>query len=242
VSSDGAGADGGVSGSIPEPIVLFCRYSARPRKDPAVAAVTALVTLRGCARITVHRLVAQYHHGIRLWARLCWKNDILVASHQHGDASSFRRSINSPFDRSAHPIWYAVRTSWLARILQISESARSGQAGPTCAAGRTAKGTYALDWHTLEYLSGHPLCGESVARVWITACHRHPCSLITHCPDTFPGSRSTSGHFDQSIVMVLSWAANRGSFSAPHDLPPPQRNMAPSYHRPRSDPRKPIRS
>jgi hypothetical protein len=44
---------------------------------------------------------------------------------------------------------------------------------------------------------------------WSTASTGTRVPLITHCPDTLPGSRSTSGDFDQSIVVAPSFSADR---------------------------------
>src|ERR1700739_4188866 len=74
-------------------------------------------------------------------------------------------SINSPFERSAHPIRYAVRTSWLVRILGAPIGTFWSSSTSMRQPGEPQYRTHPLDWRPLEYLFGDLLGGKPVSPV-----------------------------------------------------------------------------
>jgi hypothetical protein len=79
--------------------------------DPAVAAVTAFSILWGSVRIAAQLFVANATTAIYLPVRLYWNAIFWSQVTNTAMPAASAASINSPFDRSAHPIRYAVRTS-----------------------------------------------------------------------------------------------------------------------------------
>lgn len=181
---------------------------------PAVAAVTAFSILRSSVRITAQLFVANTTTAICLPVRLCWNaifwSQVTNTAMPAASAASINsRSIGRPTP-SGMPSAHRDEQEFCKL-----RSARSGQAGPACVNRANRKIERTRSTGTPSKISLAISSAENPPfAFWITACTGTRVPLITHCPDTLPGARSTSGDFDHSIEADPSFAACVGRMSA----------------------------